>query len=788
MRKGSKGKFEALPTEVELGGLDTMSSSGGAFKDTGSPQEEDLDSEYGRLLLANNSGTPTTSSAETSMINKGEGGWFRRLIDDSSMLRWREPRTILAALCLLLLAVVAIESLVATVLRRKEDKVIHNKYHGYEWQQGLLQDYVGRPREVRSKYGVVASDQGDCSEVGAEALRAGGHAADAAVATALCLGVKNPFASGIGGGAFILVHTKAGIANAIDAREPAPLAANETMFVDDPKKALTGGLAVGVPLELLGLHKLWVKYGRLNWEDLVLPSVELAKEGFKAHPYLVSSVKDHKEAMAANPDLGAIFMPKGRAPEVGEFCCARPQLAETLLRVAKEGPSALYSGELARGLAQDVRDAGGILTEDDLRGARVRMLHPIHADVFGHRVYTLPPPSSGAVVVSILKQLAERRVPAASSGLLGRHRLVEAMKNAFAVRMNLGDPGTGRDDPNSRLRPFLDVSKINKVVEDLLSADFAAELVAQTLDNSTKSVSEYGGEYNLNYVPADNGTSHLSIIDADENAVSMTMTINTGFGSKLISKRTGLLLNNEMDDFSIPGVPNVYGLEPSEANYVRPGKKPLSSMSPMIVTEPPRWGMGPVNEALVGPGKVKMVIGGSGGPRIITAIAQVFLNYFDVRSGARDSVSYARMHHQLLPDEVLLENKTIHEGRIIIRKRIGDQLKRYNHTVKHVQRSLGVVQLAVMEDGEAVGVSDSRKDGAPAGVIDGGKRITGKPKQAPGGFSPPLQEDKHAGEGGRETKEHHEHHGAQCGDSDRDSNGVPRCIGKGFGRRRRDSM
>ena len=147
------------------------------------------------------------------MINKGEGGWFRRLIDDSSMLRWREPRTILAALCLLLLAVVAIESLVATVLRRKEDKVIHNKYHGYEWQQGLLQDYVGRPREVRSKYGVVASDQGDCSEVGAEALRAGGHAADAAVATALCLGVKNPFASGIGGGAFILVHTKAGIAN-----------------------------------------------------------------------------------------------------------------------------------------------------------------------------------------------------------------------------------------------------------------------------------------------------------------------------------------------------------------------------------------------------------------------------------------------------------------------------------------------------------------------------------------------------------------------------------------------
>ena len=139
-------------------------------------------------------------------------------------------------------------------------------------------------------------------------------------------------------------------------------------------------------------------------------------------------------------------------------------------------------------------------------------------------------------------------------------------------------------------------------------------------------------------------------------------------------------------------------------------------------------------------------------------------------------------------DEVLLENKTIHEGRIIIRKRIGDQLKRYNHTVKHVQRSLGVVQLAVMEDGEAVGVSDSRKDGAPAAVIDGGKRITGKPKQAPGGFSPPLQEDEHAGEGGRETKEHHEHHGAQCGDSDRDSNGVPRCIGKGFGRRRRDSM
>ncbi|QDZ21115.1 gamma-glutamyl transpeptidase [Chloropicon primus] len=603
-------------------------------------------------------------------------------------LSWRDPRTALAGLCLALLVVVALETLVVTIFAgvnggRGGGSVV------LEPERSLHEDYEGRSRVVRGGSGVVAADQGDCSEQGARALRAGGHAVDAAVATAFCLGVKNPFASGIGGGAFILVRLADGTAEAIDAREPAPALATERMFVGDPKKALEGGLAVAVPMEILGLHRAWERHGRLPWKDLVMPAAELAK-GFAAHPYLVRSVERHRDAMEKFPDLGKIFMPRGRAPRVGETCCGRPRLSKTLEEIAINGPRVLYEGELARGLARDVQEAGGILTTGDLEQAKPRNLEVLEAEVMGMRVVTLPPPSSGAVVVSILKQIEARGFPVTTSGALGKHWLVEAMKNSFAARMSLGDPGTKSD-------PFLDAAKIEGVVEDLVSPKFAKSLVDATLDYGVRPAEEYGGIHGPFYVPDDNGTSHLSIVDADQNAVSMTTTINTGFGSKLVSRSTGILLNNEMDDFSIPGQPNTYGLAPSEANYVRGGKKPLSSMSPIIAS-----GMDD--------GGLKIVLGGSGGPRIITAIAETFLGYVDRRLSPSDALQEPRLHHQLFPEDLLYENETSRE--------IMTQLPLFGHRLKHENGGLGNCQMVVMENGTAVAVSDHRKDGAPSKVDD----------------------------------------------------------------------
>ena len=604
---------------------------------------------------------------------------------------WRDPRAVLTGLCLALLVVVVMETMVTGLLGggtgvpHRDDSSGPHKHEG----DSLGEDYEGRPRVARGSFGVVAADQGDCSEIGAEALRRGGHAVDATVATAFCLGVKNPFASGIGGGAFILIRLSNGTAHAIDAREEAPGGATEDMFVDDPKKALEGGLAVAVPMEILGLHEAWQMYGRLPWWDLVMPAADLAS-GFRAHPYLVKSVESHREAMERHPPLKAIFMPQGKVPKLGETCCGRPKLAETLRRVAEEGPGVLYDGDLAEGLAADVRAAGGILTAADLAQARPRLLRVLESEVMGRRVAALPPPSSGAVAISILKQIEARRLPVATSGALGKHRLVEAMKNSFAVRMSLGDPGReGRE-------PFLDLKVLEQAVGDLLSPEFAKEMVEATLDNATRPAMEYGGRHNPLYVPTDNGTSHLCVVDGDQNAVSMTTTINTGFGSKVVSETTGVFLNNEMDDFSIPGKANVYGLAPSEANYVRPGKKPLSSMSPLIVTDGAT-------------GDLRMVVGASGGPRIITAVVQAFLGHFDLRLDPLDVIQSPRVHSQLFPEKVFVEKD--------LDPKLGAYLGDFGHVLQETSWGLGNCQMVVSIDGRNMtAVSDHRKDGAPAAV------------------------------------------------------------------------
>ena len=653
-------------------------------------EEVEVEVEVGTALLRSEEGRGRGKGRGKGTISTRKASWV-----DVLPKTWREPRSVLCGLLLLLVLLVVIETIVAYHTSSQQRENVSSSSASSS-RSGLYFDYGGRERAVSSSFGVVAADHYPCSEVGARMLERGGHAVDAAVATALCLGVKNPFASGIGGGAFILIRLSNGTADAIDAREYAPRGAREDMFVSDPKKALKGGLAVAVPTEVLGLHAAWSKYGKLSWKELVMPAAELA-EGFHAHPYLVKSIKSHAEALEEFQALGKVFMPDGKVPKEGKFCCRRPQLSKTLRAIAEHGPQVLYT-KLASGLAADVQAAGGILTEQDLLSAKPRFLPVVESEAMGMRLITLPPPSSGSVVVSMLKQIEQHHLPVATSGVLGKHWLLEAMKNSFAVRMSLGDPG-------ERERPFLDYDTLSEIVSDLLSSDFAASLVGSTLNNGTRPEMEYGGIHHSMYLPDDNGTSHLSVVDADQNAVSMTTTINTGFGSKVLSESTGILLNNEMDDFSIPGQPNVYGLAPSEANFIRPGKKPLSSMSPLMAIEG---------------GKLRMVVGASGGPMIITSVVQSFLNYFDLGLDPLDAIQSPRLHHQLFPAVAAVENNTLdwmrYEGKLVIEDTLANGLQKFGHTMVYKNGGLGNCQMVVVDpkSNNATAVSDARKDGAPA--------------------------------------------------------------------------
>lgn len=376
-------------------------------------------------------------------------------------------------------------------------------------------DFRGRPRMVAARQGIVAADHGRCSDIGMSMLRAGGNAVDAAVSTALCQGVLNPMASGLGGGHFMLIRLPNRTSEVIDAREVAPVAATEAMYQGHPEWAVTGGLAVAVPLELKGLHLAHSRHGRLPWSQLVEPCIPLAEHGFPAHPYLVAALAGSSQAamLGEHPALRDAFLIKTRsgwrAPRVNETCCRRPALAQLLREISSRGPGALYSAPRAQQLVDDVRRQGGILSVEDLRLAAPLVKPALTARVFGVDVTTVPPPSSGATIITALEVLAGYRLPLAGSGALGAHRLVEALKHAFALRMSLGDPG-----PDAAA-PFVDMGA---VLADMGSSGFADQLRASIDDAAVLPLERYGGRWNVlegGAHPEDHGTSHISVVDKD---------------------------------------------------------------------------------------------------------------------------------------------------------------------------------------------------------------------------------------------------------------------------------
>ncbi|XP_068652339.1 glutathione hydrolase 3-like [Aristolochia californica] len=556
---------------------------------------------------------------------------------------------------------------------------------------------------VESEVGVVAADDSRCSAIGVSVLKEGGHAVDAAVATVLCLGVVNSMSSGIGGGGFMVVRDgQTGRAEAYNFRETAPLTATLDFYQRNPRAKHHGPLSLCVPGEIAGLHAAWLQHGRIPWRSLFKPSIKLARDGFVVAPCLAGILKSSNEAIMADPGLRRVFAPGGELLEAGDVCY-NTKLSDTLEVVAEQGPGAFYNGSVGENLTSDVRAAGGILTMDDLRQYQVEVTEAIRVDVMGYTIVGMAPPSAGTVGVSlILKVIESYGSIDAIKGPLGLHRFIESLKHMLAVRMDLGDPN------------FVNVTD---TVMAMLSSSFAQQIRREIVDNTTFPAEYYGPKWSQ---LRDHGTSHVSIVDGNRNAVSLTSTVNTYFGAEMVSPSTGILLNNEMDDFSIPTEKTVDGLPPPPSNFIQPNKRPLSSMTPIVILK---------DDQLAG------VLGGSGGLFITPAVIQVFLNHFILGMEPLDAILKPRVYHLLTPNLAFYENITAINGdHIELQQESGLFLEERGHHL--VSLSSGASCQLVVHDlkkpekkskaankgqrgvyhGILTAVSDPRKDGKAAGI------------------------------------------------------------------------
>ena len=534
----------------------------------------------------------------------------------------------------------------------------------------------------------VAADHPAAADAGAEVLRAGGNAVDAAAATSLALSVVRPYSCGLGGGGFLVFwDAAAGAAHALDYRERAPAAARRDMFAGDPDAARRGGKAVAVPGTVAGLHAAHAKWGVLPWAAVCAPAVRLAETGVPLDAHDRERRARFLDLLNWDPALRArfaafrdLYLFGGTLPAQGE---RRPSpQAGLLARIAASGPSAFYEGPAAADLARAVRDAGGVLTEADLAAYRPRFVEPLRGRFDGHDIVVMPPPSSGGVVIletlNVLEALETRSGRLRLDAPAGRHLFVEALKHAFADRAAfLGDPYVAalNGDPLPTAR--------------LTSPEYAAALADRIDPTRTFPPAHYGRVA----AAADGGTSHLSVIDAAGNAVACTETINLEFGSLVVVPETGVVLNDEMDDFAaVPDEPNAFGLIQSEANAVGPGRVPLSSMSPTVVLRD---------------GRAVLAVGASGGPKIITATLQVMLNRLRGGMTPADAVAAPRLHHQWVPDRVGAE-----PGLFAAARR---DLEPLGHAVREVD-GVGVAQAVAREPGGTLSAAaDPRKGGGVAG-------------------------------------------------------------------------
>lgn len=549
--------------------------------------------------------------------------------------------------------------------------------------QPIISDWA-RQQAVFARHAMVASQEALATRIGVDILKRGGNAVDAAVAVGFALAVTLPRAGNIGGGGFMLVYSKKDNKSiAIDYREVAPASATKTMFLDakgdaDPKKSRDSGLAVGVPGTVAGLAFAHEKYGsgKFKLSELIGPAIALAENGIIVDEDLAESLPAARNRLAAWPSSAKIFLKPDGAALVRGDRLVQSDLAQTLSTIAAKGTKGFYEGPVAEKIVAAVNSAGGAMTVADLASYKVYEREPVRGTYRGFEIVSMPPPSSGGIhIIQILNMLEGYRLNemgAHSADTL--HVMTEAMKPAYADRSEyLGDPG------------FVQVP-----VKQLLSKKYAEARRAEIAMDKARPAREIKPG-NLAPYESDQ-TTHYSIIDSEGNAVANTYTLNFSYGVGMVAEGTGVLLNNELDDFAAKaGVPNGYGLIGGDANAPAPGKRPLSSMSPTLVLKD---------------GKVYLVTGSPGGSRIITTVLQVISNVIDHGMNVQEAVSAPRIHHQWLPDELRAER-----GLSIDTVRI---LESRGHKVVVTPTSGSAQTIMVTPQGSLAGAADTRQRGTLA--------------------------------------------------------------------------
>ena len=524
---------------------------------------------------------------------------------------------------------------------------------------------ASRPLPVAARAGAVATEHRLAAEAGATILRSGGSAADAAIAAAAAVCFVHPSSCGIGGGGFALVRTADGRTAALDYRETAPAAATPDRYLDGgrpvPARTRTGGLAVAVPGEVAGWVALHARFGVLPLADVLAPAVRLARDGFPLaeSPHLRAQIERNLALLRADPGLRAVFLDAEGNPPPPTGRIVQADLARTLETVGRRGlPGFLVS---TTAIVQAVHRRDGVLAAGDLQGYRPQWRDPLEASFRGYRVLTFPPPGSGGIVLEILGLLGEDDLPALPAATY-LHLLAGAMAQGFT------DRAAWYGDTRVPVRTLLDRERLRRLRAGIPLDRVVEPVAALTIDA---------------------GTAHVSVVDADGNAVAITTTINTAFGAGILVPGTGIVLNNEMDDFALPGGRNVYGLSGSVANAIAPGKRPQSSMSPTIVLDGER---------------PMLVVGGSGGPLIVSGVAQTVLGTVAFGHDVRTAVDAPRIHDQASSPPALAAEPAVAAD-------VRAALAAIGHRVIELPAVGAVAAVGLDARGQPVAAGDRRKDG-----------------------------------------------------------------------------
>ena len=565
--------------------------------------------------------------------------------------------------------------------------------------QGVLSTPMPTRRDAAySKHAMVASQHPVASQIGVDILKKGGNAVDAAIAVGLALAVVYPEAGNIGGGGFMLIRKADGTSTAIDYREMAPAPATSDMYIYKNGKLITGEgsssvgyRASGVPGTLAGFEMAYKKYGtgKIRWSELVEPARVVAANGYVLTHRLANLFQDYKQTLSKYTDSNRIFLRNGKYFQAGDVL-RQPELARTLERVKVQGASDFYRGETARLIAADMKANNGLITLDDLRKYKAKERTPLRGNYRGHEIITMPPPSSGGVVLlQILNMLEGYNMRAAGSGSAARyHLLTEVSRRAFADRAEyMADPD------------FADVPA-RQLIEKKYAEQRRSSIKVDKAD--TSALIKFG---NMGPIREGTETTHFTVVDKDGMVVSNTYTINDLYGSRVTIKRTGILMNDEMDDFaSRPSTPNNFGLIQGERNKIEGGKRPLSSMTPTIVLDRE--------------GNFWFATGARGGPRIISAVAQIVQNVIDYDMNLQEAISAPRIHHQWLPDELWQEKFGMSPDTRAILERYGHK---FREKQDYVASATGVMRMVPRQSTTtaSAGATDSAPSNLGTGMLMG---------------------------------------------------------------------